>query len=262
MTGLVDRLRAAGCVFAEEEAALLAAEATDPAELERLVRRRETGVPLEQVLGWAELAGRRLRVTKGVFVPRRRSEALVAAAVRALAGRLPSAPVVVDLCCGSGAIGAAVAGQVTGAALWCVDLDPAAVACARSNVEPLGGTALQGDLDGPLPPALRGRVDVLLASPPYVPSGEVRLMPPEARLHEPPGALDGGPDGLDIARRVVTIAPAWLGPGGAVLVEVARSQGAVLAETVAAAGLEARVVTDDDLEATVVAGSRRTAAFP
>jgi release factor glutamine methyltransferase len=254
-SGLVGRLRAAGCVFAEDEAALLLAEAADDAELERLARRREAGEPLEHVLGWAELSGHRVRVDPGVFVPRRRSEAVVVAAVQALARR-PVPAVVVDLCCGTGALGAAVARDVTGVALWCVDLDPAAVVCARANVQPLGGTVLQGDLAGPLPGELRGRVDVLLASPPYVPSGDVRLMPPEARLYERPDALDGGPDGLDVARRVVALAPTWLAPGGTVLVEVARAQAAVLGESMRAAGLQAHVVADDERDATVVTGTR------
>jgi release factor glutamine methyltransferase len=243
-------------VFAEDEAALLLAEAADAAELERLVRRREAGHPLEHVLGWAELAGHRVRVDTGVFVPRRRSEAVVAAAVQALAARPGPEPVVVDLCCGTGALGVAVARAMAGVSLWCVDLDPAAVACARVNVEPLGGTVLRGDLDGPLPGALRGRVDVLLASPPYVPSDEVRLMPSEARLHERPHALDGGPDGLDVARRVVSAAPSWLSPYGTLLVEVARAQGTGLAESMRGVGLHPRVLADDDREATVVAGSR------
>lgn len=252
MTGLAGRLRAAGCVFAEEEAALLRAEASG-AELERLVRLREAGTPLEQVLGWAELDGGRVVVAPGVFVPRRRSEALVAAAVAALS---PGAGVVVDLCCGTGAIGAAVARRVPGVELWGVDVDLAAVDCARRNLSPLGGTALVGDLVSPLPAALRGRVDVLLASPPYVPSGEVRLMPAEARDHEPPVALDGGPDGLAVARRVVALAPAWLAPRGTVLVEVSRAQGTELAEVMRSTGLTARVLLDDEREATVVAGTR------
>jgi release factor glutamine methyltransferase len=193
---VVARLRAAGCVYAEEEAALLLAEAAGPEQLAALVSRRIVGEPLEQVLGWAEFCGLRIAVDPGVFVPRRRTEFLVDRAV-ALA---PDRPVVVDLCCGSGALGAAVAAARPGAELHAVDIDPAAVGCARRNVGPAGGRVHQGDLYTPLPAALRERVDVLLANVPYVPSGEIPLMPAEARLHEARLALDGGADGLDLLR--------------------------------------------------------------
>jgi release factor glutamine methyltransferase len=133
------------------------------------------------------------------------------------------------------------------------DLDPVAVRCARRN---LGhGRVYEGDLFDPLPPDLRGRVDVLVANAPYVPSAEVGLMPPEARLHEPLGALDGGADGLDVLRRVIAGAPAWLAPGGSVLVETGGRQAPALAADVVAAGLRADVVTGADADATVVVGA-------
>ena len=145
---VVARLRAAGCVFAEEEAELIASTAASPAELDAMVARRAAGEPLEQVVGWAEFAGLRLFVDPGVFVPRRRSEFLVDVAVL-LAGRPDGTVprVVVDLCCGTGALGLAVAVKLARAAdvrlggveLHAADLDPAAVACARRNVEPAGG---------------------------------------------------------------------------------------------------------------------------
>ena len=97
------------------------------------------------------------------------------------------------------------------------DIDPAAVRCARRNLGPAGGQVYQGDLYGPLPAGLRGRVDILLANVPYVPTSDVALLPPEAREHEARVALDGGPDGLDVLRRVAAGAPAWLAPGGHLL---------------------------------------------
>ncbi|GAA4830059.1 putative protein N(5)-glutamine methyltransferase [Actinomycetospora corticicola] len=254
---LVARLRAAGCVFAEEEAELL----RDADESQ--VARRVAGEPLEHVLGWAAFRGRRFVVAPGVFVPRHRSELLVDLAV---ARAFPGA-VVVDLCCGTGALGAAVAGAVSSGdskasppassdssatpsiELHAVDADPAAVACARRNVP---GAVYEGDLDAPLPPSLRGRVDVLLASPPYVPTAEIARMPPEAREHEPLGTLDGGPDGLALARRIAALAPGWLAPGGALLVECATHQGPDLAAAVRDYGLAATVHGDDD--ATTVEG--------
>ena len=247
---VVRRLRAAGCVFAEDEARLLLAEARSADELDALVGRRVNGEPLEHVLGWAEFAGLRIAVDAGVFVPRRRTEALVEEAV-ALAR--PGA-VVVDLCCGSGALGVAVASAVEAVELHAADVDPTAVACARVNVGRLGGAVHAGDLYAALPSALRGRVDLLLANVPYVPSEAIALMPPEARLHEARVALDGGADGLDVARRVVAEAPVWLAPGGAVLFETSEDQAAAAVRTVEAAGLAARLVTDDDRGATVVVG--------
>jgi release factor glutamine methyltransferase len=248
-TDVVARLRAAGCVYAEDEAALLREAAAGPA-LDRLVARRVAGEPLEQVLGWASFGGLRVGVVPGVFVPRRRTELLVREAVAVTA---PGA-VVVDLCCGCGAVGLVIATTVPGVELHAADVDPVAVACARANLGAVGGTVHVGDLDAALPARLRRRVDVLAANAPYVPTAEIALMPPEARDHEPSVALDGGADGLDVARRVVAAATGWLAPGGQVLVETSRRQAPSLATAVTAAGLTPRVVTDDDLGGTVVLG--------
>jgi len=249
---VVLRLRAAGCVFAEDEARLLAEAAGSPAELETLVERRVAGLPLEHIVGWAEFCGLRIAVAPGVFVPRSRTEFLVQQAI-ALAAR---DAVVVDLCCGSGALGTALAAAVPGVDLHAADVDPDAVACARRNLAGLG-QVYEGDLYDPLPVTLRGRVDVLLANVPYVPSDSIALMPPEAREHEPRVALDGGPDGLDVARRVVSGAPDWLAPGGSLLFETSEAQVPHAVAIVAAAGLAARVASDDDLGATVLIGTRR-----
>ncbi|MCD2196549.1 putative protein N(5)-glutamine methyltransferase [Actinomycetospora endophytica] len=250
-TALVARLRRAGCVFAEDEAALLLAEADDPDALEAMTARRVAGEPLEHVLGWAAFRGRRVAVTAGVFVPRQRSGLLVD---RAVALAKPGA-VVVDLCCGSGALGAAVAAEVPDVELHAADLDPAAVACARHTVPP-GARVHHGDLDAALPADLRGRVDVLLASPPYVPTAGLATMPPEAREHEPRVALDGGDDGLGVLRRIAALAPDWLAPAGAVLLECAGHQADAARAAVADAGLSATAEHDDEADATVVVGHR------
>jgi release factor glutamine methyltransferase len=252
ISDVISRLRAAGCVFAEDEARLLVDTARTPAELADMVDRRVAGLPLEHVLGWAEFAGRRIAVDPGVFVPRRRTE-LLAREAAALAR--PGA-VVVDLCCGSGAVGVAVAAAVPGVELHAADVDPAAVRCARRNVAAVGGQVYEGDLDAPLPPALAGRVDVLVANAPYVPTDAVGLMPPEARLHEPRVALDGGSDGLDVQRRVAAAAPRWLAPGGHLLIETSKRQASHTAAAIAAAGLTAQVVHAAELDATVVIGRR------
>lgn len=248
---LVGRLRAAGCVFAEDEAALLAAEADDPDALHAMTDRRVAGTPLEQVLGWAWFCGARVRLRPGVFVPRRRTEALVE---RAVALASPGATVV-DLCCGSGAVGAAVVRQVPGARLWASDLDPVAAACTRENV-PTGATVLVGDLDAALPADLAGRVDLLVVNAPYVPTDQIGSMPPEARDHEPLHTLDGGPDGLDLHRRVAAVAPRWLAAQGHLLVETSDRQAAGTAAACRAAGLRPRVVVDQDRDATVVVAGR------
>jgi release factor glutamine methyltransferase len=196
---VVTTLRAAGCVFAEDEASLLVAAAGSPAELAAMVDRRVAGLPLEHILGWAQFCGLRIAVDPGVFVPRRRTEFLVHQAV-ALGGS-----VVVDLCCGTAAVGAAIAAALGPVELHAVEIDPAALPCARRNVT--RGHVYEGDLFTPLPDALRGRVDLLVANAPYVPTDAIGTMPPEARDHEARVALDGGADGLDVQRRVVAEAP-------------------------------------------------------
>lgn len=261
---VVARLRAAGCVFAEQEARLLMQAARTPPELDAMVARRVAGLPLEHILGWAQFCGLRIAVDPGVFVPRRRTELLVreGAALARPAGA-PHRPgsgeatVVVDLCCGSGAVGVALAAALTRVELHAVDLDPAAVACARRNVAAAGGGAVyQGDLYEPLPAGLRGRVHVLVANAPYVPTAAIRLMAPEARLHEPLVALDGGPDGLDLQRRVIGGAPAWLAWGGCLLVETSERQAPQTVRAVSRARLVPRVVRSRALDATVVIGTR------
>jgi release factor glutamine methyltransferase len=247
----VTRLRAAGCVFAEEETRLLISAARTPEELAAMVDRRVAGLPLEQVIGWAEFCGLRIAVDPGVFVPRRRTEFLVRQAA-ALAG--PGNVVIVDLCCGAGAIGAALAAALGGAEVHAVDIDPAAVRCAGRNVP---GSVYQGDLYEPLPAALRGRVGILAANVPYVPTGEIGFLPPEARAHEPGVALDGGADGLDVLRRVAAGAPEWLAPGGHLLIETSERQAASAAAAFADSGLTSRVSRSDDLDATVIIGQAR-----
>ncbi|MBN8868112.1 MAG: putative protein N(5)-glutamine methyltransferase [Solirubrobacterales bacterium] len=252
MDDLVDRLRAAGSVFAEDEARLLDEAAGTPAELESMARRRMDGEPLQQILGWAEFCGLRIRVEPGVFLPRHRTEFLVEKAI----GLGRRGDVAVDLCCGSGAIGVAVAVGLGGVDLHAADLDPAAVRCAGVNVDEVGGRVYLGDLYEPLPRSLRGRVDLLLVNAPYVPTGEIHLMPREARLHEEPVTLDGGADGLDLQRRVIAGAPSWLAPGGRVLVETSDRQAEATMELMTKAGLRVTLATSAELMATVAIGVR------
>lgn len=235
--GVVERLRAAGCVFAEREAELLLAA---PGDLEDLLARRVAGERLEDVLGWAGFRGRRYAIAPGVFVPRHRSGFLVdLVAARARAG-----DVVLDLCCGTGALVGAVSERVPGLVVHAADLDPAAVACARRNLP--GAAVHEGDLFTALPPALRGRLDVVIANVPYVPSAEIPHLPAEMREHEDRRTLDGGDDGLDVLRRVLAEVGGWLSARGRVLVELDEEQTGPAVAAAARCGLRARVETRTD----------------
>ncbi|MFE9319281.1 putative protein N(5)-glutamine methyltransferase [Streptomyces albidoflavus] len=254
------RLRAAGCVFAEEEATLLAeaaacGEGGGLAALDRLVERRAAGHPLEHVVGWAEFAGLRITVGPGVFVPRRRTEFLLTLA-RDLLARAPGpGPVAVDLCCGSGAAAAALAASERRAEVHAADIDPVALVWARRNLAG-AGEVHEGDLYAALPAALRGRVAVLVANVPYVPTADLPLLPAEARTHEPRVALDGGDDGLAVLRRVAAQAGRWLAPGGTLLVETTGRQAETARGVLAAAGLTPALHHDEERAATVLTGTR------
>ena len=197
---------------------MLQAAAVDGDRLERMLARRVVGEPLEQVLGWAEFCGLRIAVAPGVFVPRRRTEILVERAAQLLGRRRAPCrrrPLLRD----RGHRGRDRRSD-SSVELHAADLDPDAVACARQNVTM--GEVHEGDLYDALPVGLRGRVDLLAVNAPYVPTDEIPLMPPEARLHEHHVALDGGADGLDLHRRVAAGAPDWLRPGGTLLIETSR----------------------------------------
>jgi release factor glutamine methyltransferase len=258
------RLAAAGCVSAQAEArwlveeaaglepgrlALLAGEQAGPgvqARLEAMAARRAAGEPLQYVVGWAPFGPLRIAVGAGVFVPRPETETLAeraAAHLRGSPGR-----VAVDLCTGSGAIACYLAAEVTGARVLATELDPVAVAWALRNAEPLGVQVLTGDLDAPLlaaVPELAGRVDVVTANVPYVPTGQLALLPSDVREHEPAVSLDGGPDGLDVLRRVLGLAGRWLAPGGWILCEIGDDQGPAAVALAAEAGLAGPAVRAD-----------------
>ncbi|CAN5501684.1 putative protein N(5)-glutamine methyltransferase [soil metagenome] len=254
---VVARLRTAGCVYAEDEAALLReAAAADASALETLVARRVAGEPLEVILGWAEFHGMRVAVESGVFVPRVRTEVLVAQALLA-AG---SDSVIVELCAGVAAVAAALAAELPNAEVYAAEIDPLAVRVARRNLEP--ARVFEGDLYEALPSRLRGRVDILIANAPYVPTDEIALMPVEARDHEPAVALDGGVDGLDVQRRVIAGAADWLAADGVLLIETSVRQAPSTVALMEAAGLIARAVHDDELDGTAAVGVRAVGVRP
>lgn len=256
---LAVRLRAAGCVFAEEEARLLLAEAsncsaetTGSRKLEQMVQQRCAGLPLEQVLGWAGFCGLRIKVSAGVFIPRRRTELLATHAIT-LINALTN-PVLVELCCGSGAVSLAIASRTSQSLVaYAVDIHPAAIACARINLAGRA-TVLAGDLFSALPPTLRGRANVVVANAPYVPTAQLDTLPAEARDHEPVVTRDGGTDGLAVLRRIIGSVSDWLAPDGWVLVECSAGQAPVVAHLMAAQGLSPEIITAGDAEATIAVG--------
>ena len=254
------RLRAAGCVWAEDEAALLESAAGTAAELEALVARRVGGEPLELVLGWVEFLGRRLVVAPGVFVPRRRTELLARTTIAHVVTRSEvsgAGPVVaVEMCCGVAPVAAMLDAtlDLAAAEVHAADVSPAALDCARQNAP---GAALHlGDLFHALPADLLGRVGVLAANAPYVPTDRIAAMPPEAHDHEPRAALDGGADGVDLHRRLSADAADWLAPGGVLLVETSPSQAPLTTAAMAAAGLETHVVLDPEMGGCVAVGAK------
>jgi release factor glutamine methyltransferase len=238
-------LAAAGCVSAAAEADWLLEEALDEGTLRAMVVRREAGEPLQYVIGWAPFGRLRLRVGSGVFVPRPETEGLADRAAARLR-EVPPPRVAVDLCTGSGAIACFLAAEAPGTRVLATELDPGALAWAAVNADRHGVELLAGDLDAPLPPELAGRVDVLCANVPYVPTDAIATLPTDVRDHEPRVSLDGGPDGLDVFRRLAGRAGHWLAPGGVLYCEIGEDQAETAAALLTAAGL-AEVAIHQDL---------------
>lgn len=254
---IVGRLRAAGCVFAEDEAALLVEQFADGAERDAAVARRAAGEPLEQILGWAHFAGLRVRVLPGVFVPRLRTTAILSV-VDDLRERgeldLPSGALVVDLCCGTGALGAALMSRLPDVMVVAADVDPVAVRSARSNLP--AASVFQGDLFEALPLGFRGELELVVVNAPYVPTGEITRMPPEARDHEHHVALDGGADGLTLHRRIAEGGAEWVRPGGVLLLETSRAQAEATQSFFATTEWTTSLVLDEDVDGTVLVARR------
>lgn len=243
---VIARLRAAGCVFAEEEAEILIAASHSDADLDRLVARRVVGTPIEYIVGWAEFRGLRVAVDAGVFVPRRRTEFLVDLALKGIDAR----SVVLDLCCGAGALAAAIVAEAPNVEVYGADIDAAAVSCARRNLPP--DRVFEGDLFAALPDRLQHRLDVIVVNAPYVPTAEIRHMPSEARDFEARIALDGGVDGLDVHRRVAAEACEWLVPGGLLVIETSEREAERTLVLFRDQGFDADVARDEDRDATAV----------
>jgi release factor glutamine methyltransferase len=237
---VVAALAEGGCVASVEEAdELFRASSEGVGRIEDLVARRLSGEPLAWITGSVLFCGIRILIDPGVFVPRPHTQAMARRAV----ALLPSGGIAVDLCTGSGAVAAVLASAHPDATVMATEVAPVAVACARRN----GVGALVGDLDEPLPPSLRGRVDVMTAVVPYVPTEELAFLPRDVLANEPRNALDGGPRGTTLLVRAAEAAARWLAPGGTVLLELGGDQAGELTAAFENAGLSGiRVHRDGD----------------
>lgn len=216
------RLRAGGIESAEAEARWIA-EAAGGRDVEELVRRRLAGEPLQYVLGTAAFRRLELRVGPGVFIPRPETELVAERAME----RLPRGGILVDLCTGSGAIALSVADERADARVVASELSPAACGWAVSNRDALGLAVevYRGDLFDALPPDVAGGVDVVVSNPPYVDPSERGALPRDVVDHEPPDALFAPGEGTSVIDRIAAGAPAWLRPGGWLVLEIGETQG-------------------------------------
>lgn len=228
------------------------AQAETNSGLKLMIEARTEGVPLEHILGWAEFRGLRVGIAPGIFVPRYKTEFLVEQGL----ALCESDSVVLDLCCGSGAIGLAMISNIPSIHLLASDIDPIAVSCAKQNLEPFGVNVFEGDLFEPIPKELKGKIEVLVANAPYVPTGSIEIMPREARLYESCVSLDGGLDGLDVHRRIAIAAAEWLAPSGHLLIETGKNQASNAANIFEESGLTTKIAYSDEYESTVIIGTK------
>jgi release factor glutamine methyltransferase len=219
---------------------------THVARYAALVARRARREPLQHLLGFEEFHGLRIAVTRDVLVPRPETEGLVAWAVEILRER--SGAVAADIGTGSGAIACALASALPGLEVLAVERAPAALEVAAGNIARLGLSGrvrlLAGDLLEPVG-AGRAAVDLVVANLPYLPSGVIATLPPEVSGFEPREALDGGPDGMAVLRRLVVGAPPRLEPGGWLLMEIGEAQARPIAALMAARGFSGIQVRRD-----------------
>lgn len=190
------------------------------------VRRRAAREPLQHITGKAPFRSLELFVGPGVFVPRPETELLAEVAVDALRSTPDPEPIAVDLGTGSGAIAIAMAVEVPHARVYAVERSADAYGWAQRNIEAMGADNVElvlGDL-GEAFDDLAGRVALVVSNPPYVPDGAIPR-DPEVRLFDPPAALYGGPDGLDVVRRISSRAQLLVRPGGVVAIEHGELQG-------------------------------------
>jgi release factor glutamine methyltransferase len=251
LDSVIEALRVAGCVAADEEAEeLMAAASTDP-ELARMVARRVTGEPLAWITGRVRFCGLDVAVASGVYVPRWQTEPMA----RSAAELLPRTGLGVDVGTGSGAVAMVMQAARPHARVVATEVDAVAARCARGN----GVVVYEGDLDTPLPIELASQVDVMTAVLPYVPGDALHLLPRDVQRFEPLQALDGGEGGLALVSRIVRRSPEWVKPGGWLLLELGGDQvGGVTALLSGSEYGEITVLEDDDGDPRAIVGRSRS----
>lgn len=208
-----------------------------------LVAARRDRVPLQHLTGTAAFGPVTLHVGPGVFIPRPETEAMLEWAV---SQKLSTQPLIVDLCTGSGALALALVRHWPAAQLIAIDDSAAALSYARRNCAGTAVELLEADVTVPeLLPMLDGRVDLIVANPPYIPAGT--FLEPEAAHYDPPHALFGGADGMSVITAVVAVAGRWLRPGGLFAVEHDDTTSALTVESVTKTGLFDAVAARSDL---------------
>lgn len=224
----------------QHELRRLEAVATSEQPLDTLVARRESGEPLQYIEGTAAFGPLELVVDERVLVPRPETEGLFEIATKMV--RHPE--VIIDLCTGSGALALALKNEFPAAAVFATDVSSEALDVARLNQDRtrLDVHWAAGDLFDPIPAALLGEVDLIVANPPYVSESEFESLPADVK-REPKVALVSGPTGLEVIRRIGASVSAWLRPGGVAIVEISETQ----AHTASAAFIDLPTVVRRDL---------------
>lgn len=206
------------------------------AQMRGLVQRRAQREPVAYLVGHREFFSLDFQVTGDVLIPRPDTETLVMESLTVL--KEQHAPRVLDLCTGSGCVAIAIAKNAPTATVTAVDLSPAAVEMARKNVDQhkLGDrvTVLEGDLFAPLPAG--SEFDLIVSNPPYIPSGDLATLEEDVRKFEPLLALDGGPDGLDLIRRLLSEGQTWLRSGGTLALEFTPEQSEAILQIASSTG--------------------------
>lgn len=237
-------------------------EKTELATFRALIERRMAGEPTQYLTGVREFYNRPFKVDARVLIPRPETELLVEAALHKLPKDGPG--LALDVCTGSGCIAISLAAERPQATVMATDLSEDACALARENAQALGVaerlTVLQGNLYAPLP--LDARFDVVASNPPYIATAEIATLSAEVR-REPHMALDGGPDGLVLIRKVIAGARRVLKPGGLLAMEIGETQGDAVKALLQAAGFDdARVEKDLERRDRLAFGTQPVASQP
>lgn len=214
------------------------------------VARRAAREPAAMILGRTEFWGIPIRVAPDVLIPRPETEGIIEEALRLSARDGLGLRTIADIGTGSGCLAIALAAEFPDARIFAADISPAALDLARTNVEAAGVSArvrvIEGDLFEPMGSlSLEGGIDLVVANPPYVRRGEIDSLAPEVSRWEPRAALDGGPDGLSVIRRLIDGARRFLRPGGFLVFEIGHDQGPGILDLLDRSGFVEAVVAPD-----------------